>query len=133
MNWIPTPRAPRDFTDAILVGLRNAGILMFGIIAAAAFVALITPNYDMDWDAPVAPVDTFTMEPVSPAEELIHENDCWTGKAPENVIPGHAVIAPVGKAPKLVPSDRGFAIWLGTDGQPGTGDEAPGTLYAFCP
>ncbi len=56
---------------------------------------------------------------------LVESHDCWTGPSPhgDDVIPGHAVVALPGGAPRLLSSRVGFAIWL---------DGRPGTLHAFC-
>ena len=70
---------------------------------------------------------------MTPAEVLAFEHGCWTGDAPAGALPQHAVVTLPGRAPSYVSADVGFAIWLGPDGVPGTGDERAGVLTAFCP
>lgn len=69
------------------------------------------------------------------AERLIERHDCWGDAGPPvpNTIPGHAIAQLTGERAKRHHADVGFDIWLGPDSTPGTGDERPGRLYAFCP
>jgi hypothetical protein len=71
--------------------------------------------------------------PASQVERLIAEHGCWTGDAPGSAIPGRAVVTLPGRKAHVVSSDVGFALWLGPDGTPGSGDERAGRLHAFCP
>jgi len=58
------------------------------------------------------------------AGELIQENDCWQGEAPQGVVPTRSVVElDPDRGPVLRSAAVGFAIW--TEG-------AQGTLYAFC-
>lgn len=59
---------------------------------------------------------------------LVRRNDC---DLPKGVIPGHAVVTDA-KGTRLAPADIGFAIWLGADEIERSGDEADGTVHAFC-
>jgi hypothetical protein len=63
--------------------------------------------------------------PVKPSrvERLLDKHDCWTSKAPEGVIPGHAIVTLPGDVARYTDADTGFGIWL---------DGNPGTLHAFC-
>jgi hypothetical protein len=63
--------------------------------------------------------------------ELIDAHNCWTS-GPAPCIPGRAIVEVHGAA-VCVDAKVGFAIWLGPDGVPATGDELPGRVYAFCP
>jgi len=83
---------------------------------------------------PTNPPDRNPAVPGPSVEALVLLYGCWTGQAPRDApIPQHAVVTLPGRPPALVPSDVGFAIWLGPDGTPRTGDERPGIVSAFCP
>jgi hypothetical protein len=88
------------------------GFAIVGLLVAAGWAGVAQQD-----DAPAA-------SPRDRVGELIAKRDCWTGRAPENTIPGHAIVTLPGTEPAMVKADVGFGIWLDGD---------PGTLHAFCP
>ena len=118
-------RADRPPAPLTLVAiLQRTGIRLVAALVGAALVVVVAmatvPELrDDGLDARGA---------ASPATDrvgrLISGHDCWTGTAPQGVIPGHAVVTSPGHRARLVDAGVGFAIWL---------DGAPGVLHAFCP
>jgi hypothetical protein len=79
-------------------------------------------------------VEPYPSMPSSRVEELVLQHGCWSGPAPPDApVPQHAVVTLPGRPAALVSWRIGFAIWLGPDGIPDSGDESAGTLHAFCP
>ena len=112
--------------------------LLIGAIGCSALSQQdeqVTERHAPEWlaeqaEARTAGADDLTLGYV---ERLESEHGCWTDAAPADVIPGHAIVALPGAAPKRANARVGFDIWLGEDGQPQTGDERGGVVYAFCP
>lgn len=65
-----------------------------------------------------------TPQAPSRVETLIEQHGCWTGEAPEDTIPGTAIVTLPGRGAERLPADVGFRIWQG---------ERDGELHAFCP
>jgi len=84
-------------------------------IGGAWVIAQVTPQ-EAELVPHVVVVDTRV-------PDLLDSNHCWTGKAPAGVFPHHAIVTLPGKAPALVPSRVGFAIWQ---------HDRAGTLHGFC-
>lgn len=99
------------------------GAILFGALAYVLAPSLTGADTGAEPDAYTADARPAATDWAARAAELVAENDCWTGEAPADVIPGHAVVTTPGRPPHLAPAARGFAIWL---------DGAPGTLHAFC-
>lgn len=109
-------------------------LVLAGTVTGMAVAIVVTPTGD---PIPAPDVATHVSSRPHPQadrlDRLVERHECWTGAAPADVIPGHAVVTLPGTEPQLVSSDVGFALWLGPDAQPGTNDERPGQLHAFCP
>ncbi len=119
-------RHPGLFTLVRVLGRR---LVLHVAIVAVLVLTLVGGELTQPPPRPLPPAPTMP----SPAEVLIVQNGCWTGQAPPGVEARHAVVMLPGQPARLVPAGVGFDIWLGPDGKSGTGDERPGTLYAFCP
>lgn len=106
-----------------------------GIVAApVGFAVVIGIAYGagvLNQDSPPKWAEPTDFGPTR-VERLIERHDCWTETAPVGVIPGHAVVTLPGKRARLMSAEIGFNIWLGPDGQAGSGDELAGRLHAFC-
>lgn len=117
----PKTSAKRTIVATLGRNLICAALLLgsFAAVQAFGFVSMTyaapTPHVAAD----AAP---------SKAHRLAAANDC---DLPKGVIPGHAVVT-VGGRTRLASGDLGFSIWLGVDGEPGTGDETAGVVHAFC-
>lgn len=109
---------------------RHLRILATGL--TASFLAAASGG-DISPDADQPTSDRRTAATEQRVTRLVAKHDCWTGEAPEGVIPERAVVSLPRKQPAVVKSDVGFDIWLGPDSTPNSGDERPGTVHAFCP
>lgn len=111
--------------------------LLIGAIGCSALSQQdeqVTERHAPEWLAEQAETHAADDLTLGYVERLKSEHGCWTDEAPADVIPGHAVVSlPGDDGPRVARSDVGFAIWLGVDGEAGTGDERPGVVYAFCP
>ena len=118
----PDRRPPAPLT--LVATVRQTGVRLVAALVGAAIVVVVAmatvPELrDNGRDARGAAARSSDR-----VVRLITGHDCWTGTAPEGVIPGHAVVTRPGHRARLVDADVGFAIWL---------DGAPGVLHAFCP
>lgn len=119
-----SPVEAHGLREVVLLGLAR-GVLVWGVLAAV-LVGVTTVQEGEQTSAP-------WLEAPSRAERLVERFECWTGAAPEGAIPGHAIVTLPGERAERVAAETGFGIWLGEDGEAGTGDEIAGTLVAFCP
>jgi len=99
--------------------------------AGAALVAcslMATPalvTAPADGSDPTAATDTRAAPEAARVSGLLERHGCWSDAAPAGAPePGHAVVTLPGGAPRVVPADVGFAIWL---------EGKRGTLHGFCP
>lgn len=118
--------APVTFRAAVIKGLKGTALAFLPFAALAIFTAL--QPMTLIFAPPESPTTAVAQATEKKVERLLQANDC---DLPKDVIPGHSVVT-VGGVTKVAHSDKGFAIWLGQDGEAGTGDEAPGTVHGFC-
>lgn len=133
---IATAIRPRKRPETLRGQLRAAllttmkGMFVVGCFFAA--FALVKPAAPAAQPYMTSPED----QAAAVVASLIEEHGCWTGDAPKRYagqIPGHAVVTLPGAAAEVVDSQVGFDVWLGPDGQAGSGDETRGAVHAFCP
>lgn len=118
--------APATFRAAVVKGLKGTALAFVPFALLAIFAAMQPATITFAHpESPTTAVAEVTEKKVA---GLLRANDC---DLPKDVIPGHSVVT-VGGVTKVAPADKGFAIWLGADGEAGTGDEAPGTVHGFC-
>lgn len=114
------PTGPTSLGEA----LRRTGVRLVAALAGATVVIVVAMATLPQFTNNNHDVRGASAGPTDRVVRLISHHHCWTGTAPKDVIPGHAVVTLPGHRARLVPADRGFAIWL---------DGAPGVLHAFCP
>ena len=110
--------------------LKATGVVVgFALVLAFFYASDASVTWTVDRNSPQGTPQ------MQKALDLIEKHGCWTGAhpAPEGQIPGHAIVSTRKGMPHMASADKGFAIWLGPDGEARTGDEAKGKVYAFCP
>ena len=125
----PTSRAPSFRTTL----WRATRVKLFLLLCAAAWMGSTAVGGALAADRQVAKPE---VPSYSFADQLATQHHCWRGSSdrPAGAIPSRSVVeVDARRGPELKPADVGFAIWLGPDGKVGSGDERPGTVYAFCP
>lgn len=115
-------RPPAPLT--LVAALQRTGVRLVAALVGAAVVVVVAMATVPELRENGRDVRGASSRPADRVVRLISGHDCWTGTAPEGVIPGHAVVTTPGRRARVVDADVGFAIWL---------DGAPGVLHAFCP